>query len=124
MRRISRNTSEVFGGEVALVLFFLSVEVGQTWVRSFAESAVLGVAFLAVVIAPNLLRTYSLKESVFNVFQGLWIGVFGVLVGLGIATTSGFPDLLRFIPMTLLIISASFMCYNSFHSLLKFRIAR
>lgn len=120
-----RNSGKIFGIETTFVLFFLAVELGQTSEFFALDSIFLTAALLMLIVLPYFL---SANEGEFGkwVLGRTLIAGFAVAIGamfrqsLGIAL----PEVFRFLPMTLLIVTAMLSCYIQFYSFFKLRPAK
>lgn len=124
--RTEAATDRGFAIDTTFVLFFLAVEFGQT-LGSFAiDSVFLAIALLMLIVLPYFL--YSEEKPNF----GSWlvgrsvIVAFAVMLGAMFKQSLGvaLPDTFRFLPMTLLIVTAMLSCYIQFYSFLKLRLAK
>jgi hypothetical protein len=115
-----------FAIDTTFVLFFLAAEFGQT-LGSFAiDSVFLAVTLLMLIVLPYFL--YSDEKPNF----GSWLAGRSVIAGFAIMLGAMFkqslgvvlPDTFRFLPMTLLIVTAMLSCYIQFYSFLKLRLAK
>jgi hypothetical protein len=115
-----------FAIDTTFVLFFLAVEFGQT-LGSFAIDSV----FLAATLLMLLVLPYFLSSEERPNF-GSWIlgrsaiAVFAITLGAMFKQSLGvaLPETFRFLPMTLLIVTAMLSCYIQFYSFLKLRLAK
>jgi len=125
--RIERasSTDRSFAIDTTFVLFFLAVEFGQI-IGNFSIDTV----FFAITLAMLLVLPYFLPSENKPGF-GNWvlgrtlIAAFAVSVGVMFKQSLGvLPDAFKFLPMTLLIVTAMLSCYIQFYGLLKLRLAR
>lgn len=124
--RESLTKDSGFAIETTFVLFFLAVEFGQSF-RSFSlDNICLAVTLIAIAVLPYFLPSED-KPSFGNwlLGRGLITG-FAVLMGVMFKQTLGvvLPEMFRFLPMTLLIVTAMLSCYIQFYGLLKIRLAK
>jgi hypothetical protein len=125
--RIESNTNadKSFAIDTTFVLFFLSIEFGQI-INSFAIDTI----FFALTLIMLLVLPYFLpsdeKPGFANWFVGrLLIASFAVSLGVMFKQSlSVLPEMFRFLPMTLLIVTAMLSCYIQFYGLLKIRLAK
>ncbi|MCY7374600.1 MAG: hypothetical protein LH472_01345 [Pyrinomonadaceae bacterium] len=133
MKSISRrrrahdeNTSERgFAVDTSFVLFFLAVEFGRTVFSLNLDNVFLFLTLLAVAILPYFLSDE--KSSFTN-----WLLGRSLIAGLAIMLGAIFkqslgvvlPETFRFLPMTLLIVTAMLCCYVQFYGFLKLRLAK
>jgi hypothetical protein len=115
-----------FSLDTTFVLFFLSVEFGRTLGDFGLDLIFLAITLVLVAVLPYFLSSEEKPDF------GIWIlgrgaiTLFAVGMGwmfkqsLGVAL----PETLRFLPMTLLIMSAMLCCYIQFYSFLKLRFIK
>ena len=124
--RESLTRDSGFAIETTFVLFFLAVEFGQSF-RSFSlDNICLAVTLLAMLVLPYFLPSEDKPNfGTWVLGRGLISG-FAVLLGVMFKQTLGvvLPEMFRFLPMTLLIITAMLSCYIQFYGLLKIRLAK
>ncbi len=120
----SRETG--FAIETTFVLFFLAVEFGRSFSGFTLDSVFLALTLLMVAVLPYFLPSNEKPDF------GIWllgrslIAVFAVLLGVIFKQSVGviLPETFRFLPMTLLIITAMFSCYIQFYGFLKLRFVK
>ncbi len=125
-KRISNTKDAGFAVETTFVLFFLAVEFGRSFGGFTLDGAVMAITLLMVTALPYFLS--SNEKPGF----GTWllgrssIALFAVLLGVMFRQTLGvfLPETFRFVPMTLLIVTAMLSCYIQFYSFLKLRMAK
>lgn len=121
---IAKNSG--FAIETTFVLFFLAVEFGQSFRSLTLDNLCLAVTLLAVAALPYFLPSED-KASFANWMLGrTLIAGFAITLGWMFKQTLGFvlPEMFRFLPMTLLIVTAMLSCYIQFYGLLKIRLAK
>lgn len=131
MSRSSRTPSEIageqgFAVDTSFVLFFLAVEFGRTLFSVSLDNIFLLATLLAVAALPYFLLSDD-KPSFGSWFLGrCLIAGFAVLLGLMFKQSLGvvLPEAFRFLPMTLLIVTAMLCCYIQFYGFLKLRLAK
>ena len=129
--QIASERSEItenkgFAVETTFVLFFLALEFGQSFSGLTLDGVCLAITLLMVMILPYFLP--SDEKATF----GDWllgrslIAGFAVLLGVIFKQSLGvvLPETFRFLPMTLLIVTAMLSCYIQFYSFLKLRMAK
>lgn len=120
--RIGNNV----GIDTSFVLFFLAVEFGRTIFSSSFDNVFLFVTLVTVAVLPYFLSADE-KMSFGNWLLGrsLIVGL-AVLLGVMFKQSLGvvLPETFRFLPMTLLIVTAMFCCYVQFYGFLKLRLAK
>jgi 4-amino-4-deoxy-L-arabinose transferase-like glycosyltransferase len=123
---IEKTNDRGFAVETTFVLFFLAVEFGQS-VNAFAiDTIVMAFTLLAFIAVPYFLPSED-KPGFGNWVLGRsLIAVFAVGLGMMFKQTLGvvLPETMRYLPMTLLIVTAMLSCYIQFYSLLKLRLAK
>ncbi len=132
MTRAARTQTETvnskgFAVETTFVLFFLAVELGQSFSLFALDSLLLAATLLMIAVLPYFL--YSNEEKL---GFGSWIlgrtliAGFALLLGVMFKQTLGvvLPETFRFLPMTLLIGTAMISCYIQFYGFLKLRPAK
>jgi len=113
--------------DTTFVLFFLALEFGRSLASFGIDSVLLGNSLIMLAIVPYFLVNASIGRDF-----GKWLAgrsvitVFATLLGVVFDQTIGLvlPDVMRYIPMALLIVSAMTSCYFQFYSLLRLRPAK
>jgi hypothetical protein len=116
-----------FAVDTTFVLFFLAIEFGQS-LMSFGLDGV----FLAVTLMMLLILPYYLQDAEDRPDLGRWlvgrIFIAAFAAGLGVIFRQSvgvvIPDAFKFLPMTLLIVTAMFSCFFQFYAFTKFRLAK
>ena len=115
-----------FNFETSFVLFFLAIEFGQSTGALQIDTVFLAITLLMVAILPYFLISDD-KLGFGNWFFGrsLIIG-FAFTLGIIFKQSVGvvLPETFRFLPMTLLIVSAMISCYAMFYGFIKLRLAK
>ena len=123
---IEKSTDRGFAVETTFVLFFLAVEFGQS-INAFAiDTIVMAITLLAFIVLPYFLPSDE-KPGFGNWVLGRsLIAFFAVGLGMMFKQTVGvvLPETMRYLPMTLLIVTAMISCYIQFYGLLKIRLAK
>ena len=115
-----------FAVDTTFVLFFLALEFGRTLGVFAADTFLMGFCVAVVIALPYFLPS-SEKPAFGNwLFGRSLIAGFAALLGLAFQQTLGtvLPESFRFLPMTLLIVTAMLSCYIQFYSFFKFRLAK
>jgi hypothetical protein len=115
-----------FAIDTTFVLFFLGVEFGQTLGVFRLDTALIAVTLLMLLVLPYFFATEE-KPGFGNWLLGRsFITVLAVILGLMFKQTLGvvLPDAFRFLPMTLLIVTAMLSCYIQFYGFFKLRLAK
>lgn len=122
----STGAEKGFAIDTTFVLFFLAIEFGQTFLNFSLDGIFLALTLAAIVVLPYFLPSGEKPEfGNWLLGRGLITG-FGVLLGVMFKQSLGvvLPETFRFLPMTLLIITAMLSCYIQFYSLLKLRFVK
>lgn len=123
----STGAEKGFAIDTTFVLFFLAIEFGQTFQLFSLDGIFLALTLAAIAVLPYFLPSPGEKPEFSNwiLGRGLITG-FGILLGVMFKQSLGvvLPEMFRFLPMTLLIITAMLSCYIQFYSLLKLRLVK
>lgn len=115
------------GIDTAFVLFFLALEYGRA-VRLFSlDGTLMAITMVMVLVLPYFLPTTNTELSF-----GRWLVyrtsvlVLGLVAGALFTVSLGVivPPTLKYLPMTLLVLSGMISCYVQFYSLLRLRLAK
>lgn len=114
-----------FAIDTTFVLFFLAVEFGQIVTSFTFDTVFFAITLLMLLVLPYFLPSED-KPSFGNWVLGRsLIAAFAVSVGVMFKQSlSVLPETFRFLPMTLLIVTAMLSCYIQFYGLLKLRLAK
>lgn len=115
-----------FSLDTSFVLFFLAIEFGQSFAGIGFESIFLVITLLTVAVLPYFVQTGERPDfGNWLIGRGAILG-FAIVLGVMFKQSLGvvFPAEFRFIPMTLLILSAILSCYIQFDSFLRLRLAK
>ena len=127
----TKSTSSAVNGHFAVdttfVLFFLAVDFGQSAMYFGLDAVVSGLALGMVMVVPYFLPSECEKPD----FAG-WVLGRSLIAMLGIALGGMFgwtlgvllPETFRYLPLTLLIVTAVVSCYLQFYAMIRFRLAR
>ena len=111
--------------DTTFVLFFLAVEVGQINNNFALDTIFFVITLLMLIILPYFLTSEERPKFGNWVLGRSLIAVFAISVGLMFKQSLGvLPEMFRFLPMTLLIVTAMLSCYIQFYGLLKLRLAK
>ena len=115
-----------FAIDTTFVLFFLAIEFGQTFGVFSLDGILLMLTLAAIVVLPYFLATGEKPDFGSWLLGRSLITGFGILLGVMFKQSLGvvLPEMFRFLPMTLLIITAMLSCYIQFYSLLKLRFVK
>ena len=116
-----------FAIDTTFVLFFLALDLGLSF-GSFGFEDVLSVITLAAFVTiPYLLPANGEKPEFKNWAAGrTLIALFGVALGMAFKQSLGvvIPEGFGYLPMTLLIVSATASCYMQLFSMMRFRLVK
>ena len=118
--------SKGFAVDTTFVLFFLAIELGQSFSFAAFDSVLMAITFLMLLVLPYFLPSDE-KPGLANWLLGRsLIAAFAIALGVMFRQTLGvvLPETFRFLPMTLLIGTAMISCYIQYYSFLKFRLAK
>jgi hypothetical protein len=112
-----------FAIDTTFVLFFLALELWQSFRGFTLDSVFLILTLLVLAVLPYFLPVDD--KPVFRnwlIGRGL-IAAFAIGLGLMFRQSLGvvLPETFRFLPMTLLIVTAMLSCYIQFYGFLKLR---
>ncbi len=126
-RAHAENISERgFAVDTSFVLFFLAVEFGRSFFSLSLDNVFLFLTLLAVAILPYFLLTDERTSLTNWLFGRSLIAGLAILLGAMFKQSLGvvLPETFRFLPMTLLIVTAMLCCYVQFYGFLKLRLAK
>jgi hypothetical protein len=119
--------SSFFALDTTFVLFFLALDFGQAWLTFGFDGLLAGTTLIAFALLPYFLPFAGDRPEFGRWAAGRFVlAAFGITLGLMLKQSIGvlLPEWLRFIPMTLLIVSAIFSLYFQLYATLKVRLAR
>lgn len=119
----THTQSKSFSLDTTFVLFFLAVEVGRTLTDFSLDVAIMALALAVVTGAPYLFPGEEKPEFGVWIAGRVWIASFAVALGVVFNQTLGtvLPEMLRFAPMGLLIVSSLLSCQFQFYKYLRVR---
>jgi len=119
-------TDRGFAIDTTFVLFFLSIEFGQTLSFLAIDSIFLAITLLMLIVLPYFLSSDEKPNFGNWIFGRTLIAGFAVILGAMFKQSLGvvLPETFKFLPMTLLIVTAMLCCYIQFYSFLKLRPAK
>lgn len=123
---VEKTNNRGFAVETTFVLFFLAVECGQS-VNAFSiDTLVMAFTLLAFIVVPYFLPSEDKPKFGKWVLGRSLIAAYAVVLGIMYKQTLGvvLPEPMRYLPMTLLIVTAMLSCYIQFYGLLKIRLAK
>ena len=115
-----------FAVDTSFVLFFLAVEFGRTFFSLSLDNIFMFATLLMVAVLPYFLSSNE-KPNFLNWILGrTLIAGFAILLGAMFNQTLGvvLPETFKYLPMTLLIVTAMFSCYVQFYGFFKLRLAK
>lgn len=123
--KISEKSDSGFAVDTTFVLFFLAVEFGRSFSGVSFDSVFLGLTLSVVAFAPYFLSSEKLDFKAWA-FGRFLIAAFAIALGWMFRQSLGvvFPEMFRFLPMTLLIVAAMLSCYIQFYGFLKLRFVK
>ena len=115
-----------FAADTTFVLFFLALEFGRTFSSLSFDNIFLCLTLLIVMVLPYFLAANEKPNFSGWLFGRSLIAGFAMLLGMMFKQSLGvvLPETFKFLPMTLLIITAMLSCYIQFYSFLKLRLAK
>ena len=125
-KQIAGSREASFAIETTFVLFFLAVEFGRSFSGLTLDGVFLALTLLMVAVLPYFLPSNEKPGFGSWILGRSSIAVFAILLGVLFKQSLGvvLPDTFRFLPMTLLIVTAMLSCYIQFYSFLKLRLAK
>jgi hypothetical protein len=118
---------EGFAVDTTFVVFFLGLELGRSLLNFGFDGVLLGLTLAVLVAVPYFYMPGSIRPDLAKwLFGRSLIAALAVVVGVAFQQSLGvvIPDMMRFLPMTLLIGSAMISCYVQFYGLLNLRPAK
>ena len=115
-----------FALDTTFVLFFLAIEFGRTFSILRLDSIFLFITLLMVIVLPYFLAADDKPNFSNWLFGRSLIASFAMLLGMMFQKSVGvvLPETFKFLPMTLLIITAMISCYVQYYSFLKLRLVK
>ncbi len=126
LARINTSERSNFAVGTTFVLFFLAVDLGQNLGAMAFDSVFMAITLVAVAVLPYFINPDEKSEFGNWIFgRGLIVG-FAFLLGIMFKQTIGIvlPESFRFLPFTLLIVTAMIYCYLQFFNFFKFRLLK
>jgi hypothetical protein len=121
----SAAADKSFAIDTTFVLFFLAVEFGQMLNNFALDTVFFAITLLMLIVMPYFLASDEKPKFGNWVLGRTLIAAFAVSVGVMFKQSLGvLPEMFRFLPMTLLIVTAMLSCYIQFYGLLKLRLAK
>ncbi len=121
--KVKTGENSNFAIDTSFVLFFLAVDFGQHLGVVAFDMVFLAITLIAVAVLPYFINTDEKPEFGNWLFGRSLIVGFAVLLGLMFKQTLGvvLPEAFRFLPFTLLIVTAILSCYIQFYSFFRLR---
>ncbi len=115
-----------FAVDTSFVLFFLAIEFGRMFFFVILDNVFMFATLLMVIVLPYFLAPDEKPDFLNWIFGRSLIAGLGILLGAMFNQTLGvvLPETFRFLPMTLLIVTAMLSCYIQFYGFLKLRLAK
>jgi len=112
--------------ETTFVLFFLAVDFGQSFSGLTFDGVFLALTLLMIIVLPYFLPSNEKPNFKSWLLGRSFITIFAISLGLMFKQSVGvvLPETFRFLPMTLLIVTAMLSCYIQFYGFLKLRLAK
>jgi len=128
--RCRKADNEVAGGQgftvdTSFVLFFLAIEFGRTFFSLSLDNVFLFLTLIMVAVLPYFLSDEKPTIGKWLLGRSLIVGL-AMLLGVMFKQSLGvvLPETFRFLPMTLLIVTAMVCCYIQFYGFFKLRLAK
>jgi hypothetical protein len=125
--RVQNEPDRSFAVDTTFVLFFLALELGLSMTEFGVANIISLLTLAAFVTVPYLLPAVGEKPAFAGwAFGRTLIALFGVALGFAFKQSLGvvLPEAFRFLPMTLLILSAMMSCYMQLFSMMRFRLVK
>ncbi len=115
-----------FAIDTSFVLFFLAVEFGRTFFSLSFDNIFLFITLLTIAVLPYFLLPNEKPNFGSWLLGRSLIAGLAILLGVMFKQSLGvtLPETFRFLPMTLLIVTAILTCYIQFYGFLKLRLAK
>ena len=112
--------------DTSFVLFFLAVEFGRTFFSLSLDNIFMFFALLTVAVLPYFLLSDEKPNFAKWLLGRSLIAGFAILLGAMFKQSLGMvlPETFRFLPLTLLIVTAMLCCYIQFYSFFRLRLAK
>jgi hypothetical protein len=116
-----------FAVDTTFVLFFLGIDFGQSSMRFGLDSLFSAVTLGMLLVVPYFLPSMEEKPEFSDWLMGRSvITIFAVALGVMFGQSLGIllPETFRFLPFTLVILTAMLSCSLQFYGMIRFRLAR
>lgn len=124
--QVENISEDNFTIDTTFVLFFLAIEFGQTLTSLGLDTIFLALTLALIAVLPYFLPMNDKpKFGNWAIGRGAIVG-FAILLGVAFKQSLGviLPETFRFLPMTLLIVTAMASCYFQFYGFLKLRFVK
>lgn len=116
-----------FAFDTTFVLFFLAMEFGRSLLNFGFDGILLGLSLAMLIVVPYFVFNNAVMPDFGKWIAGrTLIAIFATILGVAFDQTLGrvLPDVMRFVPLTLLMVSAMVSCYMQFYGFLRLRPAK
>lgn len=116
-----------FALDTTFVLFFLALDLGQSWLSFGFDGLLAVVTLVAFIVIPYFLPFADEKRDFRSWVLGrILVAAAGLSLGFMLKQSIGvlLPEAFRFAPMTLLIVAAIVSCYVQIYGIIKVRLAK
>lgn len=116
-----------FAVDTTFVLFFLGIDFGQSSMTFGLDSLASAITLGMLLFVPYFLPSLEEKPDFMDWFLGRSvITIFAVALGVMFGQSLGvvLPETLRFLPFTMVILTAMLSCSLQFYGMIRFRLAR
>jgi len=126
MADAAEKSDSLFAVDTTFLLFFLALEFGQSVVGLSIESVLSVATLMVVAIAPYFLASDNKPGFKRWLFGRGVIALFAIMLGFMFRQSVGvvLPEMFRFLPMTLLIVTAMLSCYIQFYGFVRLRFVK
>jgi len=125
-----KDTIGSFGGfavDTTFVIFFLGLELGRSLQNFTFDAFLLLLTMLMVTVLPYYLPSSNGRPAIAKWLTGRsLIAILAVSIGALLQPAYGtlLPESFRFLPLTLLILTAMCSCFIQFYALMRLRLAK
>lgn len=120
-------TNKRFAVDTTFVLFFLAVDFGQSSMNFGLDSIFSALTLGMLLVVPYFLPSMEEKPEFSDWLMGRSvITIFAIALGVMFGQSLGIllPETFRFLPFTLVILTAMLSCILQFYVMIRFRLAR
>ncbi len=124
--RSEASSEKGFTVDTSFVLFFLAIEFGRTLFSVSFDNLFMFITLLTVAAMPYFLLSGEKPSFAKWFFGRSMIAGLAILLGVMFKQSLGvvLPEMFRFLPMTLLIVTAMLCSYIQFYSFFRLRLAK